>query len=315
MTSPKKVAANRRNALKSTGPKTPEGKARASRNNLRHGVLVAAPVIREMERTEEWDSHLEGVRTSLAPVGYLEGVLVDRAALLLWRMGRVARFERDSITAGVETAEKDLEEKTKFTTSHVDPSALKSHSERAKRAARVLSLLETAPEDERVETEDADAVLHYLDEDCASALEDEEGNYAVVPVAGLPDDEDERADFDAWTVGLVRETLAAHGRATGRALEGIVGSVFGRAYVAGKKAAADLEDYQATVARRRAGRLLLDEKVMDRVLRYETTMERAFLRTLHELQRLQAVRAGGSVPPPLTLDVNVSGASGAGVEG
>lgn len=315
MTSPKKVAANRRNALKSTGPKTPEGKARASRNNLRHGVLVAVPVIREMERTEEWDAHLEGVRTSLAPVGYLEEVLVDRAALLLWRMGRVARFERDSITAGVETAEKALAEETKFSTSRVDPYVLKLQAERASRAVRVFERLEAAQADEPVDLEDADAVLHYLDEDSASALEDEEGNYAVVSIPGVPDDEDERADFDAWTVGLLQGAVAAYGKATGRTPEGTFFAVSGRAHVERRKATAGLEDHRDTLARKKAGRLLLDEKVMDRVLRYETTMERAFLRTLHELQRLQAVRAGGSVPPPLALDVNVSGASGAGLEG
>jgi hypothetical protein len=42
--------------------------------------------------------------------------------------------------------------------------------------------------------------------------------------------------------------------------------------------------------------------------RYETTIERGLYRALHELQRLQAVRAAaGSVSPPLAVDVDVSG--------
>jgi hypothetical protein len=41
--------------------------------------------------------------------------------------------------------------------------------------------------------------------------------------------------------------------------------------------------------------------------RYETSLERSYYRALHELQRLQHARLGGHVPPPLALDVTVSG--------
>jgi hypothetical protein len=47
--------------------------------------------------------------------------------------------------------------------------------------------------------------------------------------------------------------------------------------------------------------------------RYETTIERGLYKALHELQRLQAARHGGSVPPPVAVDVDVSGVSGEGV--
>ena len=42
---------------------------------------------------------------------------------------------------------------------------------------------------------------------------------------------------------------------------------------------------------------------LSRLSRYEGSLERAFYRNLHELQRLQAVRAGAAVPPPLAIDV------------
>ena len=38
--SPRKLEANRRNALKSTGPKTPTGKAYSRRNALKHGLFI-----------------------------------------------------------------------------------------------------------------------------------------------------------------------------------------------------------------------------------------------------------------------------------
>src|SRR5204863_2313408 len=53
MTSTKQIEANRRNSLKSTGPKTPEGKAVASLNNLRHG-LRARTVVLPGEKSEEF---------------------------------------------------------------------------------------------------------------------------------------------------------------------------------------------------------------------------------------------------------------------
>jgi hypothetical protein len=43
----------------------------------------------------------------------------------------------------------------------------------------------------------------------------------------------------------------------------------------------------------------------------QATIERSLYKALHELQRLQAARrADGNVPPPLAIDVDVSGVSG-----
>jgi hypothetical protein len=43
-----------------------------------------------------------------------------------------------------------------------------------------------------------------------------------------------------------------------------------------------------------------------RLFRYETTLERSLYKALHELQRLQAARAGQPVSPPAVVDVDVS---------
>ncbi len=49
--------------------------------------------------------------------------------------------------------------------------------------------------------------------------------------------------------------------------------------------------------------------------RYETSMERSLYRTLHELQRLQAVRHGKEVPVPLAVDIDISGAAPRAIDG
>ena len=76
----KKAAANRRNALKSTGPKTTEGKKRASMNALKHGLRSASLAIPHLENPEDWETHRALVVRDLAPVGYLETILPSPGA-------------------------------------------------------------------------------------------------------------------------------------------------------------------------------------------------------------------------------------------
>ena len=53
-----------------------------------------------------------------------------------------------------------------------------------------------------------------------------------------------------------------------------------------------------------ASALLPDSKVMDKVLRYEAKLERQMHRAIHQLERLQRMRRGEPVPPPLTVEVS-----------
>src|SRR3990170_6179017 len=77
------------------GPNTPAGKARSSRNAVKHGMLSTSPVIEELEDPDEWERHLRGMTEAFEPVGYLEEVLVGRIALLTWRLRRIIPYERD----------------------------------------------------------------------------------------------------------------------------------------------------------------------------------------------------------------------------
>jgi len=92
MRSEKKVEANRRNALKSTGPKTPEGKAAVRLNALRHGLLSKETLLpgEDEEALRELDERL---KDELHPVGGLENLLVDRIIASYWRLGRLGRVE------------------------------------------------------------------------------------------------------------------------------------------------------------------------------------------------------------------------------
>jgi hypothetical protein len=84
------IEANRANAQKSTGPRTPEGKATVSQNAITHGLLARAGVI-PGEDAEEFAAHRQGLRQQLRPGTPLEEVLVERAVDLSWRLQRAAR--------------------------------------------------------------------------------------------------------------------------------------------------------------------------------------------------------------------------------
>jgi hypothetical protein len=92
MTSEKQAQANRRNALKSTGPKTPEGKATVRHNALRHGLL-SRDVLLPGEDEDALMELGEHVWDELQPVGALESLLVNRIISSTWRLQRLGRVE------------------------------------------------------------------------------------------------------------------------------------------------------------------------------------------------------------------------------
>ena len=92
MTSEKKAEANRQNALKSTGPKTPEGKAAVRLNALKHG-LRSEEILLPGEDEEALRELGERLRDELQPVGELENLLVDRIISAYWRLRRLGRVE------------------------------------------------------------------------------------------------------------------------------------------------------------------------------------------------------------------------------
>jgi hypothetical protein len=173
VTTPAKVAANRENALESTGPRTPEGKAVSSKNALRHGLL-SVEVLLPDEPAEDLEAFRGRLHEALQPEGELEELLFDRIASTAWRLRRVLAVE-----AGLFTRHEDRE-----------------------RAVRPVGLA---------------ASFRYV-----SHYEDREGLFS-------------------------------------------------------------------------------------RLSRYEAALERSLYRALHELQRLQALRAGQASPLPVAVDVTFSG--------
>ena len=92
MTSLRQIESNRRNAQNSTGPKTDDGKARASRNAVRHG-LTAETVIKLLEDPDDYRAFEQAVTADYDAETAAERELVLRLASLLWRLRRATAIE------------------------------------------------------------------------------------------------------------------------------------------------------------------------------------------------------------------------------
>src|SRR6516162_1306356 len=92
MTSYRQIEANRRNALKSTGPKTEAGKQASRCNALRHG-LTAETVIGALEDAEDYKAFQAAIIADYDAQSAVERELVLRLASILWRLRRATTME------------------------------------------------------------------------------------------------------------------------------------------------------------------------------------------------------------------------------
>ena len=98
MASAAQIAANRRNAQKSTGPRTDAGKTIVAQNGIRHGFTARQDVIGSEDQVQ-FDRHRERMLRALAPVGPVEVELAERIISLSWRLRRAGRFQNEAIDA------------------------------------------------------------------------------------------------------------------------------------------------------------------------------------------------------------------------
>jgi hypothetical protein len=92
MTSLRQIEANRDNALKSTGPKTEDGKQQSRRNALRHG-FTAETVVEPLESQGEYQAFEAAILMEYLPQTPVEQELVRRLASLFWRLRRATSIE------------------------------------------------------------------------------------------------------------------------------------------------------------------------------------------------------------------------------
>ena len=101
--SARRLAANRQNARKSTGPRSERGKAVASQNARTHGLLSSCVVVdwSGFEDPENFRILRESLLKDLRPEGALEELHVEKIAVGFWRLQRMWGLERHQIVRGL----------------------------------------------------------------------------------------------------------------------------------------------------------------------------------------------------------------------
>jgi hypothetical protein len=284
-------------SLAKGGPATQEGKEVVKWNATQHGIRSPAPVIPGVEKKEDWEEHRDGVLESLQPEGHLELTLAERVALLLWRLHRVTRFETESIALYQEQIEEDLARERRFG-SHVlgadHPEEVRWKLKDDQRTHRTLKKLPGLPDDKVLSGGDAAGVLWGV----SAYIEDEDLEKVEMP-SGVPEwagVEGDTAEWDGWTVGMVREYVISMASPAGESPKELLEAATEKArldIISAKQAVGRVEKDFERMSRER---LLPDERTLEKVARYEAHLSRGLYKALHELEALQARRTGGAAP-------------------
>lgn len=291
------------------GPNTQGGKDVVRWNAIRHGIRSPSPVVLGVEKKEDWEEHRDGVLESLRPEGHLEFVLAERVALLSWRLNRVIRYETESIVLIQEKAEDDLADRRRFASrvlGAAHPEDVRGDLKAARSDHRLLKRFPRLKDDKRLSSLDADTILLAVMEVTDRVADSEaapEDLLEKISISGVPENTQEREDYDGWSAGAVRAGIDAIATATDEDPEELleVATDAAKRSIIGKEQAA--EQVERDLERMSRERLLPDEKTLEKVARYEAHLSRGLYKALHELEALQARRTG-SAAPLARLDVD-----------
>jgi len=287
-----KLAANRRNARKSTGPKTADGKEASRMNAVKHGILSSAVVVRGLrirEHEEEYKALREQCWECLAPVGRMEEMLVDKIVAAQWRLRRALIAETGEIVKSVDGGRQHRANREPLSPwIFMDPTHDAS-VEMTKSSAGLeyrRHILETVRESVKRDGELTEKTLEWV----RRRFMNEPNNMTRTL-------EEYRKTFLANPEGLSAEELKEkHLMAVDRYVEATLGWQANL-----NMEHTEREDKQETAGQ--AADVLPSAEVLDKILRYETALDRQLYRAMNQLERLQRRREGEQVTAPLMMDV------------
>ncbi len=280
-----------------TGPRTRRGKQRSRYNAVKHGIFSEV-VLKGRESIEQYESLLCDLTRQFRPEGTLEEVLVEKLAMLLWRHRRLVQAESAEIAKVTEFVEEDTRNRRYFDAEDRENRAGKEGALLHRctnefvylRAISTLKLLRGAIQARGVNRVQDSEILRRIYG--GGAMGPADGLYMTFSVMV-------QAVEMARELGLDPPELSTEDVSKG-VLQLIDLEIEG------------LEELKKTVEQTHRLRmrytvtasLVPHQAVLDRLLRYEASLDRSFDRTLNQLERLQRMRLGQAVPPPVKVELS-----------
>ena len=279
MTSQKQIKANKRNGLKSTGPKTLETKAIVSKNAVKHGLRAQHTVI-EGESQTEFDQFRNELIRYLNPVGFLEQLLADRFVTASWRLRRAIRIEAELYDYMQQPKPLPSTDSCNNDTQKHDPPFL-------------VNITKTYPVELKPKhlEEDADQIKTKLNE-----LIETLQRFSCMDVSTKHIPALKQFLLDLASLTLPPESQSRLGEVLNKIIE-----------MEDSQKAQAIDDFRMKFTIGRAiHEDLKSRSALTTFQRYESNIEKSLFKSLHELLRLQSARQGRPVQIPAVLDVNIS---------
>jgi len=293
------MKSSRQNGLvsKASGPRTEQGKQRASQNATKHGIFSKVIVLKNESRTE-YGRLVARLWESLQPEGALEELLVEKIATITWRKRRLLLAESAEIRKNMEFVEWDQRDRDQKEAEQIGSVPTDETNHGLIREIYNPDVLECCLQHL--------AELRQKIEEVG--FDSQQDVFALAKVYGDRDEkrlyEDLYDSYETWleTSECSREErecdgLASPAQCRKNFLQEINEEI--RRLKRDQEARTSIQTTRTeleTVCRN-----VPDGPGFDRLLRYEASLERSFDRTLSQLERLQRMRLGQPVLPKLEV--------------
>jgi hypothetical protein len=302
--SEKQLEANRENAFKG-GVKTEEGKTIVKYNALKHGLLSKEVIITTgegAENPEEFNGFLDDLGKQLQPQGTLEELLVEKIAVSYWRLRRACRYEAGLIRDELDDVTDKFYSKTDYSggkqnkTDEEIEQDIKKEQEQLEEWEKDKEQLTAMHKENKPleEIYDLEGNWDWLFEKISNQFELGDEN------EGTPK---EIRKFLNRNVGWTDDQIwQAHIELCDDRIE------YHKKQIVSfeKQKASNILKLQVT---KKLGSIPSKDE-LDRLLRYEGAIERQLYKAMNQLERLQRLRSGESIPAPIAADVDVNSGQG-----